>query len=424
MRINDGFNFALYLTPPHKPMDQAQQERERTQMELNLDTASSYNDFDRISKNSKLKNYLSKDLVTNLENFSPTKSNISIGSQFNHLTLTEIPEDEEHGKRNGDFSDLISPINIRGNKHFRIDTNDLSSRFAEKSIIQLISPANDDKQAFDFSKNNFLPRKNEVKHVDNKNEIKINYYANNISINNNNNYFNNNSEQQQKMTKNVNFEYDESDYYQQNQNLNNGNNNMYGNNIFQNNNNNNSNFPYQMNKNPQENPNTQMQYNFTPSFANNNFPNYQQFPNSNMFKEPSQLVTKSGQNQNNNNNNNNNPQERSEKKKRQFAERQGDWVCMKCKNLNFSFRVVCNRCQLPKNESESLYLDHMNNLKTLNKQNDMLQNQIYNQNSMQMNPNSFSSNMFSPNTICNPNAIYGKKPGQNSNVMLSNNKQF
>jgi len=103
-----------------------------------------------------------------------------------------------------------------------------------------------------------------------------------------------------------------------------------------------------------------------------------------------------------------------EKKKRQFAERQGDWVCMKCKNLNFSFRVVCNRCQLPKNESEVLYHEHMGNLKNLNRQNDMLQNQIFNQG--MSSGNGFNSNMFSPNTIGNPNTIYGaKKVNQTGN---------
>lgn len=42
------------------------------------------------------------------------------------------------------------------------------------------------------------------------------------------------------------------------------------------------------------------------------------------------------------------------KKKKPFQEREGDWNCFKCKNLNFSFRVICNRCQLSKKESESL----------------------------------------------------------------------
>lgn len=42
------------------------------------------------------------------------------------------------------------------------------------------------------------------------------------------------------------------------------------------------------------------------------------------------------------------------KKKKPFVERVGDWVCLKCKNLNFSFRLACNRCQLTKFENEKL----------------------------------------------------------------------
>jgi hypothetical protein len=40
------------------------------------------------------------------------------------------------------------------------------------------------------------------------------------------------------------------------------------------------------------------------------------------------------------------------KRKKPFIEREGDWVCINCKNLNFSFRLSCNRCQLPKPEPE------------------------------------------------------------------------
>ena len=36
------------------------------------------------------------------------------------------------------------------------------------------------------------------------------------------------------------------------------------------------------------------------------------------------------------------------KKTRPFAERQGDWICKLCKNLNFAFRNECNRCKVPK----------------------------------------------------------------------------
>ena len=36
------------------------------------------------------------------------------------------------------------------------------------------------------------------------------------------------------------------------------------------------------------------------------------------------------------------------KKPKFFVERSGDWICNSCKNLNFAFRVECNRCKLPK----------------------------------------------------------------------------
>ena len=45
------------------------------------------------------------------------------------------------------------------------------------------------------------------------------------------------------------------------------------------------------------------------------------------------------------------------KNKKHFELRVGDWTCLKCKNLNFSFRNKCNRCGIPKdlnNEIESI----------------------------------------------------------------------
>ena len=38
------------------------------------------------------------------------------------------------------------------------------------------------------------------------------------------------------------------------------------------------------------------------------------------------------------------------KKTRPFIERQGDWVCKFCRNLNFAFRNECNRCHAAKKE--------------------------------------------------------------------------
>ena len=43
-----------------------------------------------------------------------------------------------------------------------------------------------------------------------------------------------------------------------------------------------------------------------------------------------------------------------DKKKKPLIERKGDWQCPLCHNLNFAFRVSCNRCKLPK----EMYLNY------------------------------------------------------------------
>jgi hypothetical protein len=70
------------------------------------------------------------------------------------------------------------------------------------------------------------------------------------------------------------------------------------------------------------------------------------------------------------------PENLLDDKKKAFQERVGDWVCIKCKNLNFSFRVICNRCQLPKMESEKMFDQYMSNLMNYVKFNEVMQKQL------------------------------------------------
>ena len=48
----------------------------------------------------------------------------------------------------------------------------------------------------------------------------------------------------------------------------------------------------------------------------------------------------------------NNNFKKESKLKKHFEVRLGDWKCIKCNNLNFSFRTICNRCGLPKEITE------------------------------------------------------------------------
>lgn len=50
-----------------------------------------------------------------------------------------------------------------------------------------------------------------------------------------------------------------------------------------------------------------------------------------------------------------NVDKKKKKKKQEFVEREGDWSCYRCKNINFSFREICNKCQFSKVESEKKF---------------------------------------------------------------------
>ena len=58
---------------------------------------------------------------------------------------------------------------------------------------------------------------------------------------------------------------------------------------------------------------------------------------------------------NNNGNKNKNCgfyEKKKKKKNKEFIEREGDWSCYRCKNINFAFRDKCNKCKMAKDESE------------------------------------------------------------------------
>ena len=81
----------------------------------------------------------------------------------------------------------------------------------------------------------------------------------------------------------------------------------------------------------------------------------------NLFKNGEKQISNTIKEDNIKNNNNpdllikneldNTLNKKKKKESKLLKERKGDWVCYFCKNLNFSFRDICNRCQKTKEES-------------------------------------------------------------------------
>jgi hypothetical protein len=76
-----------------------------------------------------------------------------------------------------------------------------------------------------------------------------------------------------------------------------------------------------------------------------------------LVNNPSCLINNNNKNipKNNTGNKNKNYGNNEKKKKKnnkEFVERERDWSCYRCKNINFAFRDKCNKCKMKKNESE------------------------------------------------------------------------
>ena len=104
---------------------------------------------------------------------------------------------------------------------------------------------------------------------------------------------------------------------------------------------------------------------------------------------------------------NSNPEE---KKKKPLIERKGDWLCPKCRNLNFAFRLICNRCQLAKSEAENM-LSFQQNISINN--NLMGRGFGYNQ---QQNHQNNNNNVFNYQNMNIYNNLYGIHANNLSNI--------
>lgn len=69
---------------------------------------------------------------------------------------------------------------------------------------------------------------------------------------------------------------------------------------------------------------------------------------------------------------------KNKKTQKNFTEREGDWTCFNCKNLNFSFRKKCNRCKIPKLLSDNQHEEYLQSILTIIENNQIIRNKTSN----------------------------------------------
>jgi hypothetical protein len=407
---NAGFNYALYLKSPNIRM----KDQEARNLKASLDANNTSID-EKSSKHCELGNCLSDDLLNKIDVGSPMKSINNDNFNILQLNLEECEVDRGIGN--------ISPIG----KDKMIRLNLGLEKDSDKQLTQLVSPEKNEKSPFFFSKNFPMKKFIENPQHQSQNNIENNSFENYVKKKSNGNFYT-----AQSSDYSLSPERRNPNNYQQSSSMNN-----YNQGFQDNSHSRISNNPYPPMGFSKENDslipnfkfngfnNQNIQFNNNQARSQNQMNNMNQMNNKSQMNGSTNLFTQSnnnndfykfGQNNeyiNNNINYNVDYNQYSKqtnmnnfndlKKKKQFVDREGDWVCMRCKNKNFSFRVLCNRCKLPKRDSEEMYSEHMKSLMNLVQMNEIMQNKIFNQNCPNLAQNrqgfhNFDPTLFSPNS--------------------------
>ncbi len=360
----------------------------------------------------------------NNNNLNEISNDLKKNPFFKEGLFIEIPEDDSSINNEGCFSK-------KGSYLENISINTPCDRFLSKSLIKKIeegTPVENIK--IDLEK---LKISDEfVTNVDEESdENKTSPSIKNINSNQNN--INDD---------NIGNEYD----YGKNNNNNFNNNNSYNNNNNVNNNNNNNNNNVNNNKNNNCNNNKNNNCNNNNNNKNNNDNNDNNLQEKNVIlKEEDYIFEKFGKSGwECNNCNNFNFKSRTkcnrcgiekfpkllskikkeneekilngERKKKPLIEREGDWLCSNCHNLNFAFRTFCNRCKLFKDNNNNNNINNNINNNNINN-NNINNNNINNDNNNRQNTNTQNNNSQSGN---NEN-VYGNIMSQFLNPNNLNN---